>query len=173
MKHFELSEDEIIRDWSLHAEDLVFVKKCRKKYQLWVYLQICSLKLFGQLLDNPNTLDTPIIGHACKSLMLDIIGTVEVPERDATRTDYKKSIFIHLGFKSFNDTKEIFYHWLEKKALTGMLIPEKLISKAETFLISNKIALPTLYYLRRKINSFALNSMKKYSLIFISNFPSY
>lgn len=47
MKHFELSEYEIIRDWSLHAEAPEFVKKCRKKYQLWVYLQVCSLKLFG------------------------------------------------------------------------------------------------------------------------------
>ena len=56
MKHIDLSEDEIIRDWSLHVEDIVFVKKFRKKYQLWVYLQVCSLKLLGQLLDNPNTL---------------------------------------------------------------------------------------------------------------------
>lgn len=94
-----LSEDEIIRDWSLHTEDLVFVKKFRKQYQLWAYLQVCSLKLLGQLLDNPNTLDTRIIGHACKSLTLDIIGTVGVPDRDATRTDYKKSIFSHLDFK--------------------------------------------------------------------------
>ena len=138
MKHFWLSEDEVIRDWSLHAEDLAFVKKFRKHYQLWVYLQICYLKLLGQLLDNPNTLDTRIIGHACKSLKLDIIGTVEVPERDATRTDYKKSIFTQLAFKSFNDSKEAFYRWLEQKAQGGMLIPEKLVSEAETFLISNK-----------------------------------
>ena len=27
MKHIGFSEDEIIRDWSLHAEDLGFVKK--------------------------------------------------------------------------------------------------------------------------------------------------
>ncbi len=106
------------------------------------------------MLDNPNTLDTRIIGHVCKSLELDIIGTVEVPERDATKTDYKKSIFIHLGFRPFNDNKELFYRWLEQKALSGMIIPDNLTSEAEVFLISHKIALPTLYYLKRYINSF-------------------
>lgn len=90
MQYIGLSEDEIIRDWSLHTADIIFVKKFRKKYQLWVYLQVCSLKLLGQLLDIPNTLDTRIIGHACKSLLLDLVGTVEVPERDATRTDYMR-----------------------------------------------------------------------------------
>lgn len=70
MKHIGISEEEIIRDWSLHTEDLEFVKKFRNQYQLWVYLQVCSLKLLGQMLDNPNTLDTRIIGHACKTLTL-------------------------------------------------------------------------------------------------------
>ena len=156
-----LSEDEIIRDWSLHTEDLVFVKKFRKQYQLWAYLQVCSLKLFGQLLDNPNTLDTRIIGHACKSLTLDIIGTVGAPDRDATRTDYKKSIFSHLDFKPFNDSKETFYSWLEQKVKSGMLIPEKLASEAEVFLISNKISLPTPYYLKRHISSFCSQQYEK------------
>ena len=119
------------------------------------------MKLFGQLLDNPNTLDTRIIGHACKSLTLDIIGTVGVPDRDATRTDYKKSIFSHLDFKPFNDSKEAFYSWLEQKVQFGMLIPEKLASEAEAFLISNKISLPTPYYLKRHISSFCSQQYEK------------
>jgi len=40
MKQVNLSADEIIRDWSLNAEDLAFVKKFKKQYQLWVYLQV-------------------------------------------------------------------------------------------------------------------------------------
>lgn len=156
-----LSEDEIIRDWSLNADDLTFVKNFRKQYQLWCYLQVCALKLFGQLLDNPNTLDTRIIGHSCKVLVLDIVGTVNVPARDATRTDYKKSIFSHLGFKPFNNEKITFHHWLEQKMKGSMLIPEKLIPEAEAFLISCKIALPTPYYLKREINSFCSHQQEK------------
>jgi hypothetical protein len=34
MKHIGLSEDEIIRDGSLHAEDLGCVRKFKKQYQL-------------------------------------------------------------------------------------------------------------------------------------------
>lgn len=151
---FSISEDEIIRDWSLNRGDLTFVKKFIKQYQLWGYLQVCALRLFGQLLDNPNTLDTRIIGYACKSLVLDIVGTVDVPIRDATKTDYKKSIFSYLHFKPFRHAKITFHHWLEQKMKAGMLIPEKLIPEAEAFLIASKIALPSLYYLRREINSF-------------------
>ena len=161
MKHTGLSEDEIIRDWSLHAEDLAFVKKFRKQYQLWVYLQVCSLKLLGQLLENPNVLDTQIIGHACKSLLLNLVGTVEVPERDATRTDYKKSIFTHLKFKPFNNAKDKLYSWLEQKVKAGWFVPENLIPEAESFLIASKIALPTLYYLKRHINSFCSQQQEK------------
>lgn len=87
MKQVSLSADEIIRDWSLNAEDLAFVKKFKKQYQLWVYLQVCALKLFGLLLDNPNTQDIRIIGHSCILLSLNIIGTVEVPVREATKTE--------------------------------------------------------------------------------------
>ncbi|STX81622.1 transposase [Legionella busanensis] len=156
-----LSEDEIIRDWSLSAADSIFIKKFKKQYQLWGFLQICALRLFGQLMDNPNTLDTRIIGHACKLLNLDIVGTVDLPRRDATRTDYKKSIFSHLNFKPFNDSKAIFYDWLKQKMQTGMLIPENLVSEAEAFLIANKVVLPTLYYLRREINSFCSQHQEK------------
>lgn len=156
-----LSEDEIIRDWSLSTDDSIFIKKFRKQYQLWGFLQVCALRLFGQLLDNPNTLDTRIIGHACKLLGLDIVGTVNLPMRDATRTDYKKSIFSHLNFRPFNDAKAIFYDWLQQKMQTGMLIPEKLISEAEVFLIVNQVALPTLYYLKREINSFCSKHQEK------------
>jgi TnpA family transposase len=161
MKYLGLSEEEIVRDWSLGAKDLLFVNKFRKQYQLWIYLQFCSLKLFGQLFNNPNELDMRIIGHACKSLQLDIIGTVKMPDRDATRSGYKKLIFNHLKFKLFNNAKDIFYDWLEVKIQAGRMVPESLVSEAEMFLIANKIALPTSYYLKRYINSFCSKQQEK------------
>ena len=85
MKDIGLSEDEIMRDWSLASQDLSFVKKFSKQYQLWIYLQICSLKLQGQLLESPNLIDTRIIGHACQYLGLNIVGTVFSPNRNATK----------------------------------------------------------------------------------------
>ncbi|MBA8666544.1 DUF4158 domain-containing protein [Holosporaceae bacterium 'Namur'] len=148
-----LSEDEIIRDWSLSLEDRLFVRNFSNQYRLWVYLQICALRLFGQLLGNPNTLDARIIGYACKSLGLSIIGTVNTPSRDATRTEHKKLIFEYLSFQQFDKSKPIFHNWLKDKVNSGRMIGEQLVPEAEAFLINHKIALPTLYYLKREINS--------------------
>lgn len=161
MKDIGLSEDEIMRDWSLSSQDLSFVKKFSKQYQLWIYLQICSLKLQGQLLESPNLIDTRIIGHACQYLGLNIIGTVFSPTRNATRSEYKKLIFAHLNFRSFNDVKDEFCQWLVLKGQSGKLVPEKLIPEAEAFLIVNKTALPTQYHLRREIKSFCSQEQKR------------
>lgn len=45
--------------------------------------------------------------------------------------------------------------------MARILIPEKLISEAEIFLISNKISLPAPYYLKRQINSFCSQQHEK------------
>lgn len=94
-----------------------------------------------------------IIGYACKTLEIDIIGTVIIPSRDATRTEYKKKIFTHLSFSRFEDAKPLFHDWLENKVKSGVIICEQIVPEAEAFLIRYKIALPTLYYLKREINS--------------------
>jgi len=161
----QLSEEEIIRDWSLNSVDISFIRKFKTPYQLYIYLQICALKLFGQLLDNPNTIDARIIGHACKLLIIEAIGTVKIPSRPATRSEYKKLIFSHLNFQEFNIGKSVFQQWLETKVISGILVPEKLLPEAETFLVANKIALPTLYHLRREINSCCA---KQQELIFLA-----
>lgn len=148
-----LSEDEIIRDWSLNQKDKLFIGKFKGQYRLWIYLQICALRLFGQLLENPNTLDSRIIGYACKTLDLSIIGTVDIPSRDATRTEHKKLIFEHLSFLRFDESKKKFHAWLEQKVSVDIIICEQLVPEAEAFLVNHKIALPTLYYLKREINS--------------------
>jgi hypothetical protein len=92
----DLNEDEIIRDWSVDEKDKSFILDFRGKYQLWVYIQICSLRLFGKLLENPNNLDVSIIGYACKSLDITIVSNINIPHRDSTKTKYKKLIFEYI-----------------------------------------------------------------------------
>lgn len=149
-----LTEDEIIRDWLLNNADKAFVMKFNKNYRLWIYLQMCALKLFGQLLDNPNRLDSQIIGYACKALGLPIVATVNIPDRDATRTEHKKLIFEYLNFSRFEEATEVFHAWLKHKVHTGIMTCEQIYPEAEIFLIKNNISLPTPYYLKREINSF-------------------
>ena len=38
----QICDDEIIRDWSLNSVGISFVRKFRKQYQLWIYLQVCG-----------------------------------------------------------------------------------------------------------------------------------
>ncbi len=149
-----LTEDEIIRDWSLSHDDNTFILKFNKNYRLWIYLQVCSLKLFGELLDNPNTLDSQIIGYACKSINLPMAATVQIPDRDATRTEHKKQIFEHLNFRKFEESISQFYDWIKSKTGNGVMVYEHLHKSAEEFLVSHKIALPKPYNLKREINSF-------------------
>ncbi len=148
-----LSEDEIIRDWSLTTDDKRFVGKFKTQYRLWIYLQVCALRMFGQLLENPNALDSRIVGHACNTMNLPILGTVEIPSRNATRTECKKQIFDHLSFTRFDKSKSLFNEWLKQKVSMGTIISDQLVPDTETFLVSQKIALPTLYYLKREISS--------------------
>lgn len=155
-----LTEDEIIRDWSLNNADNLFVMKFNKNYRLWIYIQICALRLFGQLLDNPNRLESKVIGYACKTLNLPIVATIDIPDRDATRTEHKKLIFDYLNFSKFEDAIDVFHMWLEEKIQTGIMICEQIYSDAEIFLVKNKISLPTTYYLKREINSFCFQKQE-------------
>jgi hypothetical protein len=149
-----LTEDDVIRDWSLGKRDTIFVRRFNKNYRLWIYLQVCSVKLFGQLLDNPNTLNSQIIGHACKVLALPIVATVIISNRATTRTDHKKLIFEHLNFKQFEESIDMFQKWLKQQSNSGFVVQEHIQKKAEEFLVENKVALPTQYSLKREIDSF-------------------
>jgi hypothetical protein len=117
-----ITEDEIIRDWTLTSQDRMVIAKLNKIYRLWFSIQLCSLKLFGQFFNHTNDLESRIIGYLCKQLDLPIVGTVENPHRDATRTEYKKIIFEHLQFVRFEDALDIFKNWLKTKVAEGFIL---------------------------------------------------
>ena len=163
----DLSEDEIIRDWYLKDGDKEFISKFNINYRLYVYLQLCSLRLFGQLLDNPNSLDTKIIGYVCRILSLPITATVKIPSREATKADQRKRLFEYLEFTSFEESLDIFEDWLQSIVDEGYIIAGKIAVEAESFLIKNKILLPTTYNLNRIIGSFCSKKQEElYSNIY-------
>lgn len=153
MSRGKITEDEIIRDWTLGPEDRMVVAKLNKAYRLWFSVQLCSLKLFGQFFNHPNDLDTSILGYLCRQLKLPIVSTVKSPHRDATRTEYKKQIFEYLQFSNFEDAIGIFKTWLRSRIDYGLILIEQILPEAEKFLISNKIMVPTAHRLQREINS--------------------
>ncbi len=153
MNKHNISEDEIIRDWSFSQTDLALINKFNKEYRLWIASQIGSLKLFGQFLNNPNELASEIIAYICRQVKMPITVTISIPQRDGTRTEHKKVIFNHLGFSKFNDAQNVFHAWIRNQVDNGIILVDQIVSKAEVFLIENKIAVPTEYKLKREINS--------------------
>jgi hypothetical protein len=153
----KFSEEEIIRDWTLSQENLSLLSTLNKQYRLWVAVQLCSLKLFGQFVNNPNELASEIIAYLCKQTSSEITATVAIPLRDATKTAHKKLIFKHLGFSSFDGARKVFQLWVQKKVDDGVILSDQIFPEAERFLITNKISVPTAYKLTREINSICYN----------------
>ncbi len=159
-KH-HLSEDEIIRDWKLDCLSKELVLKINKNHRLWFSVQLCSMKLYGRFLENPNELSNQVISYICKQLTLFPSITVRKPIRKATYIGHRKLIFEHLGFVSFSDQyHEMLKEWSIDKMDKGILLVEHLHPQAERFLISNHIALPSFKQLRRIIKSLSVQYQK-------------
>ncbi len=123
---YSLNEDEIIRDWSISKRDRNFISKFNRSYRLWIYLQLCALKLFGQLLEDLSSINGQIIAYACQNLQLNPVVTVSAPNRDATRSEHKKLLFEHLKYSKFETSRKLFHDWMLSKASSGMITYEQL-----------------------------------------------
>ena len=54
IKDKELSEDEIIRDWTLDESSKRLVERINKNHRLWFAVQLFAMKRYGRLLENPH-----------------------------------------------------------------------------------------------------------------------
>ena len=69
----------------------------------------------------------------------------------------------------FDDSIELFKSWVQSKVEEGIILTDKILLQAESFLIKNRIAVPTLYRLRREI-LFVIINKKKYITQYIKNY---
>ncbi|MCH2218332.1 MAG: Tn3 family transposase [Flavobacteriales bacterium] len=167
----KLTDEQIAQDWSLTPEDLQFISQFSDKYQLWITIQLCGIRLSGRLLKNVNTIDGRIITHICKSANIPFRGTVQAPQRRATFAQHKKLIYEHLKFKKFDNCQEEFQNWLDLQTGPEIFMLEQLLPSAEAYLQRNKIALPTTYRLNRALRSFCGNAQEKLYQTIYSTLP--
>ena len=102
----EFSDEEMVRDWTLLADDLAEIiqrRKYRKEYRLFIAIQLCAVRLYGRFLNTVNDLSPRILSYLNTQLDLPPALTVRVPERRATVANYQKHILAHLGFQRFSD----------------------------------------------------------------------
>ena len=79
---------------------------------------------------------------------------IEKPARKATYIEHRKLIFEHLNFSYFNENAlALLKKWSGEKVTQGVILADHLLPQAEQFLISNRIALPSIKQLKRFVNS--------------------
>jgi len=149
----DFSEEELARDWTLTPLDQQHVERYRKKYRLWIALQLGALRLYGRFIANPATLSPRLISYLNAQLNFEPSLTIEFPTREATFLQQQKEIFAYLHFRKYGEfEKKQLLVWLATQVTEG-LVPTELIARAEQYLIEEKIALPGEVILRRQVIS--------------------
>ena len=84
----QISEDEIIRDWTFSTLDKQLLYKLNKNNRIWAGVQLCALRLYGRLLENPNEILGQVISYICRQL--DLAPTINIckPQRKATYIEH-------------------------------------------------------------------------------------
>jgi TnpA family transposase len=149
----QFSEEEIVRDWSLSAEDKRELARYRKSYRIFIAVQFCSLRLFGRFLQEPNDLQPGIVSHLSKQLSLLPALNFAAPEREATWLEHRKNILEYLDFHVFDTEKRAeMLKWIENKATEGFL-PRDLVPKVEAWLLANRVLVPAPTTIERAVVS--------------------
>jgi hypothetical protein len=108
----QISEDEIIRDWTFSTLDKQLLYKLNKNNRIWAGVQLCALRLYGRLLENPNEILGQVISYICRQL--DLAPTINIckPQRKATYIEHRHALsrwifFANHGKFQVGDYEEI------------------------------------------------------------------
>lgn len=154
----KFSEEELIRDWTLSAQDRQMLSKFRRNNRQNIAIQICAVRLYGRVLNNYADLSPRIINYINRQIDLPPTLYVTMPTREATYLEHRKHVLNYLGFMVFNDEiKHKLEKWIVTQINKGIPLTDELLPKAEQFLLAKKIILPGTTRLRRLINSICSN----------------
>lgn len=138
------SDEELARDWTLTAEDLEQVRRCRGDEKRHSFaLQLCTLRRHGRFLgDDYSHVPVRIMNYVGRQVGLRPVLFVAPPARAATDLEHEKRLREHLGFKVFDDdARGELERWLLQEAGRGLLA-EELRSGAEDFLRTRRVVVP-------------------------------
>jgi len=154
------TDEELARDWTLTAEDLAEVRRCRGNEKRHSFaLQLCMLRRFGRFLgDDYSVVPVRITNHVGRQLGLPPVLLVTSPGREATDLEHERRLRDHLGFVSFDgDARARLETWLHERATEGLLAKE-LLGRAEEHLHEKRIMQPGRSVLERLVNSVAMQA---------------
>jgi len=97
-----LSDEELVRNWTLVAGDHQEVARYRKGFRLYMALQICAVRVYGRFINHVHDVSPHILNYLGQQLALPPSLTVEAPEREATGLEHRQNVLRHLGFQRFD-----------------------------------------------------------------------
>ncbi len=151
------SDEDLARDWTLSAADIVEVKRCRgDDNRLRFAIQLCVLRNTGRFVSDFDTVSVPIANHLGCQLDLPPVLFVAAPVREATDLEHERRIREYLGFRPFDDESRLrLEQALELRAADGAL-PAELYTLAEGWLRAWQILLPAPSTLERLVGAVAV-----------------
>lgn len=146
-----LSLEAIAKHWTLSVADIRLISHYRKEHRLFLALQLCSVRLYGRILQNDHELSPYIINHLTKQLDLPPTLMVTRPNRQATLTEHRQAILNYLGFKKYDaSTENTFVEWINRQIRKGLL-PANVVSLAPGYLLDLHVIVPGKSILERLV----------------------
>lgn len=151
----DFSDEEMARDWSLSDLDKKTINSHRKESRTFVAAQICCIRLYERFIGDVATLSPRIINYLNNQLDLPPSLSIIPPDRKATYIEQRKTILDYLGFRKYDaNSQEGLKIWLTEQIYQGGL-PDDLLKRSESYLLSKRIMLPGESVLKRLIVSIA------------------
>src|SRR4051794_6716301 len=102
------SDEDLARDWTLSAADIVEVKRCRgDDNRLRFAIQLCVLRNTGRFVSDFDAVPVPIANRLGCQLDLPPVLFVAAPVREATDLEHERRIREYLGFRPFDDESRL------------------------------------------------------------------
>jgi len=146
----DISEDDLVRDWTLSAEDVVEIAHARgPDHRRRFALQLCMLRNQGRFLDDYRQAPLKIVNHLSRQMDLPPVLFLDRPGRAQTERAQELRIRRYLGLGRFDRTvADNLRAWLGQGAVEGRSAAE-LLAHAEEKLRDWRIMLPAISTLER------------------------
>jgi TnpA family transposase len=149
----ECSDEELARDWTLSPQDKKQIVQYHKQYRLHFAIQLCALRLYGRFIANVHSLSPRLINYITAQLGLPPTLQVIVPTREATLYEQRKHILAYSKFKKYSSKADATLEkWILGK-IKEKWMPKEIIEQAAQYLLNQKIMLPAVSELKRKVTT--------------------
>ena len=152
----DLSEEELVRDWTLSERDRAQVLRCRGDDNRRRFaIQLCALRHTGRFLEDFAGVPVRILNYISRQLDLAPALSLGLSDREATQVGYEQRLRDYLDYSSFDSAARAnLEEHLRSQLALGML-PEGLKQQAEDVLRFWRVIPPAASTLNRLVASIA------------------